>query len=338
MRALLALIAIAGCGRGPGSGVTPGLDGGADATADAGPDAAPDAAADAAPDAAPDGPPPLSSCTGQTDGVTLITSSPYTGTNMSATHDATLGCGHSSSFARDVELQLDLPDLLTFRAVLTPEFPAVASIHVGRCNNGPSGWGGCDINATVPIARWQLNNSPAGRYYVLAYADSTDPSDSFTLTVSGEIQPNGRCDLPLATSGALVCASGTTCNGARCVSASGECGDGADNDGDGKNGYPADPGCASITDPTELDDCPMGPGCAPCATAADEDGDGKAGFPTDPGCTSPGDLDESDGCQEPFPIDCPECSNGYDDDLDNEVDLADSACSSAAWNDESPES
>lgn len=325
MRALVTLIAIAGCGcgSGPGSGGPPG--------ADAGPDASPDAAPDAS--SPPDGPAPLQSCTGQTDGVTLIVSSPYTGSNASATMDRQLGCGHSSPWATDVELQLDLPDLLTFGAALAPSFPSLAGIHVGRCD-GPIGWGGCNINATVPDARWQLNNTPGGRYYVLAYVE---PADSFTLTLTGVIQPNGRCDLPLAASGALVCAPDTSCNGTRCVSASGECGDGIDNDGDGKNGYPADPGCASITDPIELDDCPAGPGCAACATAADEDGDGHAGFPTDPGCASPGDLDESDGCLIPF-ASCPECSNGYDDDSDYEVDLADSACSSAAWDDEYPES
>jgi hypothetical protein len=139
-----------------------------------------------------------------------------------------------------------------------------------------------------------------------------------------------------ACSGTDVCAPGTACNGTACVSASGQCGDGVDNDGDGKNGYPFDPGCSSITDPTELDDCPLGSGCAACANQVDEDGDGAAGYPTDPGCASPGDLDESDGCPDPF--NCPECSNNYDDDDDGDYDEDDSACSSAAWNDERPES
>lgn len=49
-----------------------------------------------------------------------------------------------------------------------------------------------------------------------------------------------------------------------------DCNDGADNDGDGRTDYPADPGCASPTDTSELTDCPpVAPGVVFCATPND---------------------------------------------------------------------
>jgi hypothetical protein len=56
------------------------------------------------------------------------------------------------------------------------------------------------------------------------------------------------------------------------------CKDGVDNDGDGLVDYPADPGCRTQNDDTELFDCQDG---------VDNDGDGFTDYPADPQCTSP---------------------------------------------------
>jgi hypothetical protein len=65
------------------------------------------------------------------------------------------------------------------------------------------------------------------------------------------------------------------------------CGDGVDNDGDGRTDYPADPGCSSQTDGNETD-------LPACLDFRDNDGDGKTDWPTDPGCTSALDTSEAD--------------------------------------------
>jgi hypothetical protein len=65
------------------------------------------------------------------------------------------------------------------------------------------------------------------------------------------------------------------------------CGDGIDNDGDGRTDYPADPGCTGQTDSDESD-------LPACLDLRDNDGDRKADWPADPGCSSPLDRDESD--------------------------------------------
>jgi hypothetical protein len=142
------------------------------------------------------------------------------------------------------------------------------------------------------------------------------------------------------------------------------CNDDIDADGDGFLGYPTDPGCTSIFDKDEVDDCPSGPGCAQCANAQDDDGDsfidfpsdpgcsaasdlseldllsacaddidadgdGFPGYPTDPGCTSIVDNDEVDDC--PSGPTCAQCANAQDDDGDSFVDFpSDPDCSAAS--------
>jgi uncharacterized protein YkwD len=73
------------------------------------------------------------------------------------------------------------------------------------------------------------------------------------------------------------------------------CSNGADDDGDGKVDYPADPGCTSSTDNDEYN-APTPPPPPPpsyaCSNGADDDGDGKVDYPADPGCTGPTDSNE----------------------------------------------
>jgi hypothetical protein len=155
------------------------------------------------------------------------------------------------------------------------------------------------------------------------------------------------------------------------VEATRACSDGIDNDGDGKIDWPADLGCGSPNDRTEIDppqcndgrdndgdgtldfdtvagqtrdsDCtslidnlegPHPPPPAACADGIDNDGDGKIDFPADPGCTSAADTDEADP-QLGLPIVARPCSDGRDNDGDGKVDFpADPGCTSAADDDE----
>jgi subtilisin family serine protease len=78
------------------------------------------------------------------------------------------------------------------------------------------------------------------------------------------------------------------------------CSNGADDDGDGKIDFPADPGCTGPSDTSEVDPPPPPPAPA-CSNGADDDSDGKIDFPADPGCTSATDTDETDPPPPPPP-------------------------------------
>jgi hypothetical protein len=124
-----------------------------------------------------------------------------------------------------------------------------------------------------------------------------------------------------------------------------ECGDGVDNDGDGRIDL-ADNGCTSSMDPRERGDA-----VTHCSNGLDDDADGRSDFPADPGCSAAGDADETDLADEPachnardddqdgltdYPVDpgcegrgdpdetdprvAPICANGVDDDGDGEID------------------
>ncbi len=74
------------------------------------------------------------------------------------------------------------------------------------------------------------------------------------------------------------------------------CEDTVDEDGDGKNGYPSDPGCTSGTDDDEMDGCPgVGPNCPECGDGVDNDLDAKTDYGTngDTTCTSASSASES---------------------------------------------
>ena len=60
-----------------------------------------------------------------------------------------------------------------------------------------------------------------------------------------------------------------------------QCSDGIDNDGDGKIDFPDEPGCTSLADDSETDNCPNGAGCPQCSDGVDNDGDGDTDFGQD---------------------------------------------------------
>lgn len=92
-----------------------------------------------------------------------------------------------------------------------------------------------------------------------------------------------------------------------------DCSDGLDDDGDGLDDHPDDPGCASPDDASE-----RGPGFV-CDNEIDDDGDGLVDSPSDPGCAGPAD-DSERGAPE-------QCDNGLDDDGDLAIDFpADTGC------------
>jgi arylsulfatase A-like enzyme len=87
------------------------------------------------------------------------------------------------------------------------------------------------------------------------------------------------------------------------------CGDGFDNDADGLVDL-ADPGCSSLSDPSEKD------ATLPCDDGVDNDGDTLVDL-ADSGCSGPGDPSEGTFA----------CDDGLDNDGDTLVDLTDPGCS-----------
>lgn len=108
-----------------------------------------------------------------------------------------------------------------------------------------------------------------------------------------------------------------------------QCGDGLDNDGDGKIDWHSipgegDPGCSSGLDDSEEDDEPAPPACS---DGEDNDGDELVDM-DDPGCEDEDDTSEVD------PVTPAQCADGLDNDSDGLTDLADPGCEDASDNDE----
>ncbi|HLC80237.1 MAG TPA: hypothetical protein VJG31_00525, partial [Candidatus Nanoarchaeia archaeon] len=101
-----------------------------------------------------------------------------------------------------------------------------------------------------------------------------------------------------------------------------QCGDGVDNDDDGKVDFPEDIGCESQDDNNELDVLPQ------CYDGLDNDEDGYIDYPDDYGCADENDNDESEFY--------PQCWDAEDNDGDGLTDYPDDlGCDS--WDDESEE-
>ncbi len=126
-----------------------------------------------------------------------------------------------------------------------------------------------------------MTNVAAGTYFYVVDGYST-ATGAYTIAISGKIQNGASCEGALAQAGALTCGPGYACKGTMGSRVCGPalCGDGIDNDGDGKIDYPFDPGCDSAADDTEAN-----PTTLPvCADGMDNDTDSQTDWPADYGC------------------------------------------------------
>lgn len=150
-------------------------------------------------------------------------------------------------------------------------------------------------SGTAAVAR--VPAPQPGRYFV--FVDGVEArSAPFRVRVRGTVPRGGACDPGDAT---FACADGLACvarGGAAPACLPAACGDGADNDGDGRTDFPVEPGCASVLDDDEADP-PTPPACA---NGADDDGDGHTDHPADPGCDSAADDSEIDSCVPGLPV------------------------------------
>lgn len=142
-----------------------------------------------------------------------------------------------------------------------------------------------------------LASPQQGTYFV--FVDGAFGSGDYVLNASGIIAGGDACE-PADTQ--FVCEAGYACDGGTMACEPADCNDGMDNDSDGLTDYPNDPGCSSISDATEGDDCPTGPNCPQCSNGTDDDTDGFIDWPDDIGCAAAGDDDETDCPGESDPV------------------------------------
>jgi hypothetical protein len=219
-------------------------------------------------------------CT-QSEPVLAITSRVTTGNTASQVNDYTPTCGSTTGHsAPDAAYELVLPAM----AILNLDLSGFDTVHTlldATC-------GGTPIVCSDPqlITRTSV---PAGTYYVVidGYSSGSGP---WSLTTTGTVEVGGSCEGVLFQSGAFTCTDGYVCAGTLgsrvCTAAL--CSNTTDDDGDGKTDYPADPGCTSISDNSETDDCSptVGPNCPACGNGLDDDSDTMTDYPNDPRCPS----------------------------------------------------
>ena len=150
-----------------------------------------------------------------------------------------------------------------------------------------------DISTTEQLER----ESPVGRDagHLLPRRRHEDrPAGAYDLNVeflAGEGDPCATGD---------DCGPGLVCRvplgGSAKVCAKHVCQDGVDDDGDGKNDYPDDPGCAAPTDDDETDDCPSGPNCPECGDGATTTATAR---PTTRWTAVPGGVGDVGGMRDP---------------------------------------
>jgi hypothetical protein len=138
-----------------------------------------------------------------------------------------------------------------------------------------------------------------GTYYLVVDTQSSAMAGAYDLSVKFLTGEGETC------SGADDCGPGLVCRipggGTQKICTKEVCEDTIDDDMDGKNGYPSDPGCSSPTDQDETDSCPgIGPNCPECGDGVDNDGDGQTDYGTggDVTCKAAGDASEACVSQE----------------------------------------
>ena len=207
-----------------------------------------------------------------------------TDTTIGAHNDVFPTCAATTGHtAGDKTYRVDVPAMATLNFALTNQNPAFWSDVVELFN---STCGGTPIQCQAFNEGMSLTSVAAGTYYFVVdgYSGGSGEEGAYTLGVSGKIQNGASCESVLAQSGAIVCGTGYTCKGTvgSRTCQPGLCGDGIDNDGDGKIDYPADPGCDSLGDDTEQNPTPL----PVCADGMDNDTDTLVDWPADFGCTA----------------------------------------------------
>jgi hypothetical protein len=226
------------------------------------------------------------SCT-TTEGVVLINTAQTMGDTSLATSDINPTCASTNNSGPDRHYRLDLPAMQSLNMNMTASFDTSTVLLNSTC-------GGTALACSDPL-NMTTGALPAGTYYFVVDGYFNTSKGTYTINTAGRIANGGLCDShPLSQIGAITCGNGYACKGTSgsktCQPA--QCGDGMDNNGNGKTDYPADPGCQSTSDDTETTVCP-GASCPVCSNGADDDMDGLTDYPTDTSCIAASGNNES---------------------------------------------
>jgi hypothetical protein len=140
-----------------------------------------------------------------------------------------------------------------------------------------------DVSTGNPHSTITYSIAQPGTYY-LVVDTKTSTGGTYDLQVDFFTGEGQACGSDAECGPGLVCR--IPLNGTSKVCAKHVCSDGADDDADGKDDFPNDPGCTDATDDDETDDCPAGPNCPDCGDGSDNDTDTLTDYPADYACAS----------------------------------------------------
>jgi len=241
------------------------------------------------------------SCSGEQDPVGTISTTMTTGTLVGAHDDHNASCVGTDN----VDVLYTMRVTATSQLIIDTD-PSVAdtvlSLLPATCAE-PSLYCDDDGGATGHASKITATNLPGGNYVVAVDTYNTTAPDTFVINVHGTIAVGASCEPNVTLNGALTCPTTNPCTGAvgSRICRFSQCGDGIDNDGDGKIDFPAEPGCSSALDDDESDTCP-GAGCPQCADGVDNDSDGHIDYPADLNCASASGTSELCLSSEPIAL------------------------------------
>ena len=167
----------------------------------------------------------------------------------------------------------------------------VLSIRSAMCTDAASEVV-CNDDASTTVKGSSITKSlQPGTYYLIVDTKSPAPAGSYDLNVHYFAGEGSPCQDVTECGPGLACRipMGSTTK----VCTKHVCEDGVDDDGDGKNDYPTDPGCDTPQDDDEADTCPSGGTCPQCSNGIDDDADGKIDYPMDTQCLAASGAAES---------------------------------------------
>ena len=174
-------------------------------------------------------------------------------------------------------------------------FDTVLDLRSADCDD-PSAELACHDNVSTSVKTSLLQQAlPAGNYYLIVSGYDTASTGAYTLKVDRYLGEGVACSMTSQCGPGFVCrpANGNPAM----VCAKPQCADNYDDDNDGKNGFPTDPGCANLADNDETDPNPL----PACANTIDDDTDGQTDYPADTSCSSAAGTSEAcNGEQDPI--------------------------------------
>ncbi|MCE9578527.1 MAG: hypothetical protein K8W52_35705, partial [Deltaproteobacteria bacterium] len=222
--------------------------------------------------------------------------------DLAASH--LISAGDCGGLGSEIAYQVTVTEptvIVASTAVAGTVVDTVVYVRGADCSNNSELICNNDASPTSKGSTVQASLDP-GVYFVIVDGNTNSSAGNFNLEVTYYKGHGQTCD-PQVTND---CAPGFFCRmlpgqtGPTCQPP--RCGDGADDDSgtlDGKTDYPLDPGCDSLLDDTEDDDCPSGPNCPACSNTADDDTDGATDYPMDPSCGAASGTSESCTSTEP---------------------------------------